>query len=406
MAIQLPGAAEIFSRIRPDSGQFGRLTQSLIGIQQDKLNRERQAQLDALAAEQMRQVEEQRQFEREKAIAEIAAKSAATQARPQEAISFEDRAKAGPDAALIPDTPEERAAFAQSPVMAPAPRETMKIGDFELPLQYKEDVQALQDEEFQRKLQQAIELEKVRQPPYTVPDDPRYGALAGAQIPEAAVGTVFSRLMTPQKTVERTVDLGDKVEYIYADGTRELKSKGLAPSAANTAGPGAQLTPKQTATAVQLANSLKTHPMYADMNDIATGWQGVQTGLSQRHGFGDIAAINAFQRMVDPGATVREGDVALLQSASALVDQILTTYPIDKLQRGDKLPEPVRQRMLETARQLYATRAQNYNSSVGSQYKRLAEAAGLPFELVGQDFAAPLDTTGAGVTVTGVRPAQ
>jgi len=36
---------------------------------------------------------------------------------------------------------------------------------------------------------------------------------------------------TTGKTVERTVDLGDTVEYIYTDGTRETKPKGVSPSA-------------------------------------------------------------------------------------------------------------------------------------------------------------------------------
>lgn len=33
------------------------------------------------------------------------------------------------------------------------------------------------------------------------------------------------------KQIEKTVDLGDKIEYIYADGTREMKPKGMAPGA-------------------------------------------------------------------------------------------------------------------------------------------------------------------------------
>lgn len=35
--------------------------------------------------------------------------------------------------------------------------------------------------------------------------------------------------LKPQKTIERTVDLGDKVEYIYSDGTKETKAKGKLP---------------------------------------------------------------------------------------------------------------------------------------------------------------------------------
>lgn len=157
-----------------------------------------------------------------------------------------------------------------------------------------------------------------------------------------------------------------------------------------------ELTNGQMGRAIQLTNSLKAHPAYTDMTDIHTGLMGVMSGLKQKNGFGDIAAINAFQRMVDPGATVREGDVYLLQSANSLLDRILTDYPIERLREGDKLPEPVRARMIQTARDLYATRSKNYNDSIGTQYEKLAEAAGVPFELVGQRFDPNYGNAGGG----------
>lgn len=148
-----------------------------------------------------------------------------------------------------------------------------------------------------------------------------------------------------------------------------------------------ELTPKQTSIAIQLTNSLKTNPAYTDMLDISTGISGVQTGLSQKNGFGDITAINAFQRMVDPGATVRSEDVTLLQSASGFIDKILSTYPIERLRQGDKLPETVRQRMLKTAQELYEARRKNYESSV-SNIKNLARANNIDFSYIGTDFPA------------------
>lgn len=149
---------------------------------------------------------------------------------------------------------------------------------------------------------------------------------------------------------------------------------------------GVGMSNKQMSNALQLANSLKAHPAYADMSDIHTGWMGVQAGLAQANGFGDVTAINAFQRMVDPGATVREGDVALLQSAASFKDKLLSEYPIEKLQTGAKLPKAVREQMRQVAENLYRVRAQNYNDTVGNQYHKLAEAANVPFELIGSEF--------------------
>lgn len=147
-----------------------------------------------------------------------------------------------------------------------------------------------------------------------------------------------------------------------------------------------ELTPRQLSAAMQMGSGLKSHPAYVDMLDIDTGMQGVETGLAQNNGFGDITAINAFQRMVDPGATVREGDVSLLQSGSAFLDKILSDFPLERLRSGAKLPDATRQAMLKTARELYAARARNYNDTVGSQAKALATAAKIPFEYIGRDF--------------------
>ena len=157
---------------------------------------------------------------------------------------------------------------------------------------------------------------------------------------------------------------------------------------------GPDKTFRQLGVSIQLANSLKSHPAYTDMLDIDTGMQGVEVGLSQENGFGDIAAINAFQRMVDPGATVREGDVALIQTASSLLSRILSDYPIERLREGDQLPRATRVQMLKAAKELYSRRAKNYNDIVGSQYKALSENAGVPFEMVGRDFP-PIQGQGA-----------
>jgi len=179
-----------------------------------------------------------------------------------------------------------------------------------------------------------------------------------------------------------------------------MRDAQLALLQARAGGPN-EMSQAQFAQAMQLANSLKAHPAYTDMSDIATGWQGVQTGLRQQNGFGDIVAINAIQRMVDPGATVREGDVALLQSASALLDTVLSEYPVAKLRTGDKLPQTVRDRLRTVAEQLYAARAKNYNDTIGSQYRALAAAAGIPFALIGTDFAAPSAAAPTGAPTEG-----
>lgn len=212
--------------------------------------------------------------------------------------------------------------------------------------------------------------------------------------------TIKDTLDREEKRLEAERKLGEPLSVAEAKtlgvpyGTTAAQAYGITPRADAVGLPG-ELTPKQTSVAIQLANSLKSHPAYTDMQDIATGMSGVQTGLAQGNGFGDITAINAFQRMVDPGATVREGDVALIQTASAFLSKVLSDYPIEKLAKGSKLPDATRAQMRKTAQDLYTRRASNYNDSVGNQYKNLSAGSGISFEYVGQDF--PINVAGVGV---------
>lgn len=158
--------------------------------------------------------------------------------------------------------------------------------------------------------------------------------------------------------------------------------------------PGAPpMTKQQVDTMLKLRGAIRNEPVYKDMADINTGYIGTRQGLSQRNGFGDIAAMNALQRMVDPGATVREGDVALMQRASSFLQRIFSEYPAARLTKGAMLPQEVRDQMLKMAEELYAVRAKNFNEDVGRIYKGQAQAAGVPFDLVASDFELPASST-------------
>jgi hypothetical protein len=122
------------------------------------------------------------------------------------------------------------------------------------------------------------------------------------------------------------------------------------------------------------------------MTDMNTGIIGVHAGTDRGTGFGDIAAINAFQRMIDPGATVREGDVALLTSAIAFMERLNPEFLIAKLKAGDVLPPETRKEMRELARDLYEQQRKSYNAVAGKTYKARARAAGIPYKFIAQDF--------------------
>jgi len=79
------------------------------------------------------------------------------------------------------------------------------------------------------------------------------------------------------------------------------------------------------------------------------------SSLKQKTGVGDIAAINSFQRLaVDPGVAVREGDVALLQSAQSYGDR--AWLKSNGLMKGDKLTETARKQMEDVTYKVYEAR--------------------------------------------------
>jgi hypothetical protein len=166
----------------------------------------------------------------------------------------------------------------------------------------------------------------------------------------------------------------------------EARAKAAVDKARQDAQSQGALNPKQFQMATKLGNDLNRDPAYKKMLDVEDGIRGVQSGINQKNGLGDITAINAFQRMVDTGATVRAEDVKLIQAAIPWFKKILSTYPIDHLETGAQLPESVRAQMLKIASELYGIRAEYYNQNVVSRYKMLAESQGIPFDYVGREL--------------------
>ena len=147
-----------------------------------------------------------------------------------------------------------------------------------------------------------------------------------------------------------------------------------------------KLTEDQLKTATTLSTKLSGTSAYTDMNDINRGLLTIEAAFKDESGFRDIAAINAFQRMVDPGATVRSEDVVLIQSAVAILDKLNPIFQARKIGTGDKLPASVRGEIAKTAQDIYNANARYYNDTTGAQYERLADQANIPFNLIGNKF--------------------
>ena len=108
-------------------------------------------------------------------------------------------------------------------------------------------------------------------------------------------------------------------------------------------------------------------------------------------GVADIAMLNAFQHMIDPGVSVREGDVALLQSANSVRDQI--ALRIRQVNRGEKLTEKARGEMMQQMRAFYVEAMERSAEELTNRYQQrididgLLSGTGVTVSNLGIDFA-------------------
>lgn len=154
------------------------------------------------------------------------------------------------------------------------------------------------------------------------------------------------------------------------------------------------LTEDQLDTALKLNKQVTSSAQYKDIQDISNGLRGVISSSRQKNGAGDIAMVNAFQRLIDPGATVREGDVKLLQTAQSLFAD--AQAKANRFTAGaPKFSETFRQNLIDTATDLYNAQTKAFTDSQAPLRKN-AEARGIDFEeYVLPDFATAEEITGA-----------
>lgn len=157
-------------------------------------------------------------------------------------------------------------------------------------------------------------------------------------------------------------------------------------SSTETAGPDSATYNKQQLSSV---NSLMDRYKRDDYVKKAEAAQSsldiIQQGLSQNNSAGDIAAINQFQSgLIDPGATVREGDVQLIVGASPLLARAQNYLP--RLIKGGVLPPEMRNEIKKLSIDIYNMRANNANDITNKKFKKLAVKAKINFEDLGEDF--------------------
>jgi hypothetical protein len=134
---------------------------------------------------------------------------------------------------------------------------------------------------------------------------------------------------------------------------------------------------------VSLSNLLKAEPVYQEIVEIGGAWQALQAAhATSNTGLSDIAMINSFQRMIDPGVSVREGDVALMNQAQGVFDRLDIEFVGGQLTAGSQLSPPQRARMMALGRAIYAAKLEGYRVSVEPKFERFSTASGVPFDMI------------------------
>ena len=148
--------------------------------------------------------------------------------------------------------------------------------------------------------------------------------------------------------------------------------------------PYVSLTPTQKNQIDKIGDDLRSEQSYRDMLDVQSGFQSVQVGASFASGPGDLTMINGFQRMIDPGAVVREGEFRTVEEAQGFLQRTLNIP--GKVVEGTRMSDQARNEMLNVATNLYNTKAQRFNDSTGKRFANRANIFNIDPGLVGAEF--------------------
>lgn len=94
-------------------------------------------------------------------------------------------------------------------------------------------------------------------------------------------------------------------------------------------------------------------------------------------GFGDMGLIEGFQRLVNPGATVRQATMANMQSAAGWLQQLDPHFQWTKAHDGSKLNDAARQRLMQLAEAEFAKSQRTAGRELASK-RNLARMLGVP----------------------------
>lgn len=139
---------------------------------------------------------------------------------------------------------------------------------------------------------------------------------------------------------------------------------------------GAKLTPTQQDAAVKIMQKLNQNETYKKFQDIKASVTRIGTGVKLDNAQGDLMLINAFQRMLDPGVSVRVEEFKVVDESQGLV-QRLSVLP-KRMLDGDRMRPEIRERFLKAVKELYKNEKENFEEFTIPSFSENAEQFGIP----------------------------
>lgn len=202
--------------------------------------------------------------------------------------------------------------------------------------------------------------------------------------------------MTPEGKLEQFFD-PVKLDADKARKTEAAKKQGELDAYAGTEpGSGADLlnpiTGKKTELEEKARSELKTAPLAADLQDIKANFETLVDSYQYNDKAATLAMVSSFARILDPGGTVKEGEVKNVENTQSFLASFGLT--IEGLFSGKQsIGAEAKQAMIRAAGAKYNKFGANYLSLLDTQKNLVKRKGGNPENVFGPVEYTPFDFT-------------
>src|SRR6185369_7351906 len=104
---------------------------------------------------------------------------------------------------------------------------------------------------------------------------------------------------------------------------------------------------------LKLSDDYRAEDAIKQYNTISRSYQNIKQAIASGSPAGDISAIFAFMKVLDPTSVVREGEFATAQNAGSIPEKIQNIY--NKAIEGTRLTDDQRSDFLKQAENFYSS---------------------------------------------------